>query len=110
MFLFQYLKLGGPECSQVLVVLHVFALLFGPFQHVHGVADLLVGHNVAGTVAGLGQAANGVIAAIAAVAAAAANAPPHRRRLGHHAVFFGHDAAFAVGIQPVVGQHHKHGG
>lgn len=97
-----------------MAVLHVFALFFGAFQHVHGVADFLVGHDVARTVPGFGQTAN-CGAAVAAgtsarAAAVAAGTQPHRRTLGHDAVFFGHDAVLAVGVQPVIREDHKHGG
>ena len=106
-------KLGRSECSQIMIVFHVFALLFGAFQHVHGVADFLVGHDVARTVPGFGQAADGGAAVAAgppAGAAVVAGAQTHCRTLRHDAVFFGHDAVLAVGVQPVIGQDHEHGG
>lgn len=106
-------KLGGSECSQIMVVLHVFALFFGAFQHVHGVADFLVGHDVGRTVPGFGQATDGgaaVAAGAAAGAAVVAGPQTQRRTLGHDAVFFGHDAVLAVGVQPVIREDHEHGG
>ena len=59
-----HLKFGRSECSQIMVVFHIFALLFGAFQHVHGIADFFVGDNVARPVPGFGCAADGCSAGI----------------------------------------------